>query len=178
MAHLLRRPPPVPIAGNNDNFRQAAVLNRLTNPPLGSAIDALRYLGPFFTARFAAEVPPINTLLQLRTRLANQTQAQNQAFLRRVLENPRWTMAGGTMRCVGRGTAPHSRRPPHRYRINRFNKFAYNSILVYMARRMTPAMQWRFIPARGRRRGRYENRLPEIVHQPPRTALQAYPNVC
>ncbi len=177
MALPARRPPPVAVVGG-DNFHTAAILGSLLNPPIGSAIDALKYIGPAFVARFAAEAPPITTLVQLRNRLVAHTQAQNQAFLRRVLENPRWSMANGTMRCVGKNYAPYSRRPPHRYRINRFNKFAYNSILVYMARKMTPAQQWRWIPPRGRRRGRYENRLPTLIHAPPRTALNAYPNIC
>lgn len=180
-----RRGPPVPAGPGGDNFRQPAILARLTNPPLGAAPTALRFVGPTMAAQLAAG--GIHTLRDLRDELAARTMAQNRVFLGALLENPHWNMAGGIFRCVGKRNNP--RRPGFRYRVNRVAKFSWNSILVYMATRMPPAMQWRRVRVRGpallgarrgarRPRYRWENRLPPLMHGPPRTALQAYPDVC
>jgi len=134
-------PPPFPVA-------------RVNNPLPGRNIDRLKFIGPLFYGRFQAL--GYNTLQDVLDRFRAHNRAGNTTWLRNRLVNAR------ALNCVNdRGRSAALGRAPHRYRVRRYNYYAFNAIVHYARRRMAAAHRPR-VP------------LPER----PRTAVAAFPNAC
>ena len=142
-------------------------IRRVNNPDTDQPIQRLKYIGPFFANRFQNQHNPMNTFDDIIEYVSNHNKRQNIALFQRVFINARWVDGHQNVaRCIG--DVARSRRPPHRYAVNHFNRFGWNSLVIYLRNNMFDRERYM------RRTG--QDRIPSLI--PTRTLLQAYPNYC
>jgi hypothetical protein len=130
-------------------------------------IVRLKYIGPFFQNRFQQQHNPMQTFDDVIAYVSTHNKRQNTALFQRIFRNARWVEGNqNPARCIG--DIARSRRPPHRYAIGRYNRFGWNSLVIYLRNNMMN--NERFM-----QRTR-QDRIPALI--PTRTLIQAYPNYC
>jgi hypothetical protein len=95
-----------------------------------SAPSELKYIGPVMSGQLRDVA--ITQLQHILDHFIANTQIVNTAWLKNVLSNPR---AGGTVPCKG----GRARRLGYtRYHPSPFNRYAYNSVIVYSRHHLQP----------------------------------------
>jgi hypothetical protein len=141
-------------------------IRRVTNPDTDQPIERLKYIGPFFQQRFAQQQNPMNVFDDVIDYVSRNSKERNTAMFKRVFRNQRWVNGHQNInRCIG--AVARSRRPPHRYAIREYNRFAWNSMVIYLRRNMTDNERFT------RRR---QDRIPALLV--PRPLVQTHPNYC
>lgn len=144
-------------------------VRRVNNPQTDQAMTRLKYIGPYFSGRFANNQQPIQTFDDLIAYIRTHTRERNTNLFKRVFRNQRYVVGPANVaRCIG--AVAQSRRPPHRYMISQYNRFAWNSTVVYLRRNMLDDERYTG------RAGHRSDRIPALLL--PRTLIQAYPNYC
>ena len=127
---------------------------------LNDPVSSLRFIGPLMTAQLRAEPEHIQTLRQLKQKLASfRLKTRATQWLKRVLRNRR------SQRCVGRANAGAHYGRNHRFHVNLFNVFAFNAIVHFM--RNHPSSH---------HPSAFTRKLPSLISW--RRANRAFPNIC
>lgn len=166
-------------AHNNWNDAVAAAPLDLDDVKPWESPLRLKYVGPAMVAQLQAEgINTLQDLIDLLSLASNQTEVRQ--WLEQTLQNPR------SANCVGVANPVRNHGQPNRYRVRRFNKFAYNSLISWLDTwwndvnrfyRVRIPRRSDVIPSgRRRARTRQEDKLPPLLVD--RAAGVAFPIAC
>jgi len=174
-------PPPLPVEPyddeNDENNSFFQFIEKHGNPNPNYPVDTLLFIGAYFRDRLEQQgIEQLQDLIDFVRGAANQSVVSD--MLNDVFTNERPNM------CIGPRNRRNQRRNGFQYKTNEVNKMAFNSVVLYLRKRLERQHQWYLVNENeddiegDDENAVWFNRIPNYIPALSRLEDDAYPDEC